>query len=240
MFPKKESTQTLWVGLSFLVVGLAIGLLVNGGTMPLGGSENNQAPDPTQGFDPSELEVVSVSEDDDPFIGDADAPITIIEFSDYQCSYCKGFSRDSLPQIIENYVDEGVVKVVFRDYPLPPEKHPQAILAAEAAECVRAYTTEEDADSVYFKMHDFLFENTALWSGQSNAEEVMVSFAKEDLGVEIQSCLDNGEMTEEVQADYVAGKSYGVTGTPTFFINGKKLVGGWPYSVFEGVIESLK
>lgn len=241
MFSKKDNSQTLWVGLSFLVIGLTAGLLFNSGGSIFGGGENDSSDtvDVADQVDPSKLETVSVSVDNDPVMGEADAPITIVEFSDYQCPFCKSFYDDTLPTLIKDYVEEGIVKIVFRDFPLPPDKHPQATLAAEAAECVRAYTTG-DPDESYFAMHDLLFTNQSSWSGQETAKDTMVALAKDELGVEILSCLDSGEMTAEVQADYVAGKSYGISGTPTFFINGKKLVGAWPYEVFEKVIEAIR
>lgn len=242
MLFKKDNSQTLWVGLSFLIVGLTVGLLFNSENNPFNPSQtdtNGDTANSIEQFDPDSLDVVSVSVDNDPVYGDPEAPITIVEFSDYQCPFCKSFYNETLPTLIQEYVDEGIVKIVFRDFPLPPDKHPQANLAAESAECVRAYTTE-DADEAYFAMHDLLFENQSAWSGQLNAEEVIVGLAKDELGVDIQSCIDNGEMVAEVQADYTAGKTYGISGTPTFFFNGKKLVGAYPYEVFEKIIESLR
>lgn len=238
MFFKKENNQTIWVGLSFLIVGLGAGLLIGKGGL-FATQESEAQSEAIKNFDPKELETVSASVDNDPILGDPNAPITIVEFSDYQCAFCREFAKETLPSLIRNYVDEGIVKIVFRDFPIPPDRHPQAGLAAEAAECVRAYASE-NADETYFEMHDLIFGNVVSWSGQINAKEVLVSLAKEELGIDIQTCLDSGEMTEEVQSDYVAGKGYGVGGTPTFFINGKKLVGAWPYEVFEIVIESLR
>ena len=234
---KSNNTQTLFVGLSFLVLGLIIGLLVsNGALTPQGPSEETTVQSAADQVDPDQLETVSVSEDNDPSLGSADAPVTIVEFSDYQCPFCRSFVNETMPSLLEDYIDQGIVRVVFRDFPLP--SHPQASLAAQSAECVRAKTTE-DADTAYFAMHDLLFENQSAWSGKTDAKETMVNLALENLNVDIQSCLDSEEMKAEVEADYVAGKSYGISGTPSFFINGKKLVGAWPYEVFVKVIEAV-
>ena len=237
MFSKSNNTQTLWVGLSFLAVGLIFGMLISNGTISQTSSEGQEV-DPVDQVDPDKLETVSVSEDNDASVGEATAPVTIVEFSDFQCPYCTSFYSNSLQSILENYVDQGIVRIVFRDFPLP--SHPQANLAAQAAECVRAKTTDEDANAAYFAMHDWLFENQTSWSGQTDAKEQMVAAAKDNLNTDIQSCLDTEEMKAEVDADYVAGKSYGISGTPSFFINGKKLVGAWPYAVFEKVIEAVR
>ena len=102
-------------------------------------------------------EPVEVSIDDDAVKGDKNAPVTIVEFSDYECPFCGKFFRESLPQITKNYIDTGKVKYVFRDFPL--NFHPNAVPAANAAECIR----EQGGDEVYYEYHDILFDNqTAL------------------------------------------------------------------------------
>jgi len=172
--------------------------------------------------------VSDVSEDDDPFLGDENAPVTIIEFSDYQCPFCQSFWIDTLPEIKEKYIDTGKVKLVYRDYPLGI--HPEAQIAAEAAECVR--DAAGGSNEVYFEYHDVLFAN----QGDLN-EENLISWAS-DLGYDITSCLENGDFTEEVQQDFFDGQVAGVTGTPSFFINGKKVSGALPFEVFEQMIEA--
>ncbi|MFA4814554.1 MAG: DsbA family protein [Candidatus Gracilibacteria bacterium] len=235
MFSKNNS-QTVWVGLSFLAVGLMAGLLIsNGGISENFGSANEEAvaaPD----VNPDDLEVVDVNVDDDAVLGAADAPVTIVEFSDFQCPYCHTFYSESLPSIISDYVDTGKVKLVFRDFPL--SGHPQANLAAQAAECVARTDTGVKNSEAYYAFHNWLFENLAMWSGNDDAMEVLITAAQDELGVDIRTCLENGEMADEVNADLTAGRGYGVGGTPSFFINGKKLVGAWPYETFQKVIES--
>lgn len=238
MFSKSNNTQTLWVGLSFLVVGLIVGMLVSNGALTQT-ADTTQTGNPADDVNPDLLDTVSVSEDNDASIGEADAPVTIVEFSDFQCPYCSSFYSNAYQSIMTNYVEAGIVRIVFRDFPLPPDKHPQANLAAQSAECVRAKTTE-DPDTAFFAMHDLIFENQSTWSGAADAEAKLVALAKDNLGVDITACLETEEMKDEVDADYVAGKSYGISGTPTFFINGKKLVGAYPYEVFEKIIEAVR
>lgn len=236
MFSKNNNSQTLWVGLSFLAVGLMIGLLISSkGGLLADLTDNSKTEVPDQGVpevDPETLEVVDVSIDDDAIFGDIDAPVTIVEFSDFQCPYCESFYKETLPLLISNYVETGKVRIIYRDFPL--SGHPEANLAAQAAECVR----NESDDTGYYAFHDWLFENVSVWSQKVDAMEILITAAQDNLNVDIRSCVENSEMADEVNADMTAGRGYGVTGTPSFFINGKKLVGAWPYEVFESVIES--
>lgn len=168
---------------------------------------------------------VKVSADDDPVMGSEDAAITIIEFSDFQCPFCARFFEQTLPQIEEKYIKTGKVKLVYRDFPL--SFHQYAQKAAEAAECA-------DEQGKFWQYHDKLFEN------QNTLDIGNLKRYAQDLGLDstkFNDCLDSGMMAFEVQKDFNDGSSYGVSGTPTFFINGIMLVGAQPYSVFEQVIE---
>jgi len=185
----------------------------------------------TGGQKPQEPERVEVSADDDPALGQADAPVVIVEFSDFQCPYCARFARQTFPQIKREYIDTGKVKLVFRDFPL--SFHKNAALAAEAAQC--AY--EQDA---FWEMHDRIFAGQSEWAGSSEAKQIFIQYA-EELGLDrgrFRECLDSGRYQEEVRQDFKDGASYGVTGTPTFFINGRKLVGAQPFSTFQRLIEA--
>lgn len=170
-------------------------------------------------------EPVDVSVDDDAMKGDKDAPVTIIEFSEYQCPYCKRYVDQALVQIQEKYIDTGKVKYVFRDFPL--EFHQNAKPAAMAAECVKA----EGGDDAYWKYHDTLFENQ-----QNISPDDLKKYAT-DMGYDIANCLDSEEYADEVDADEKEGRSYGVEGTPAFFINGRFLSGAHPFAAFEKLIE---
>ncbi len=167
--------------------------------------------------------------DDDPVAGDENAPVVIVEFSDFQCPFCERFAGETLSEIIETYINTGKVKLVLRDFPLS-SIHPEAQKAAEAAECA-------DNQDMYWEYHDILFEKRLDWSG------VGVPKFKEyavELGLDTQAfndCLDLDIHKDEVLNDLKAGQSLGVTGTPTFFINGKKLVGAQPFENFQKVIE---
>ena len=217
---KKDS---LWKYSTFILLAIVIlgGFSLfsgSGSPGPTGNVVANPgAPTPT---------VVDVSEDDDAVLGDANAPVTIIEFSDYECPFCGRFWSQTYPLIKSQYVDTGKVKLIFRDFPL--SFHPSAQKAAEAAECVG-----KNGDDAYYQMHDKIFENQA--SGLSVAK--LKQWAQE-LGYNIDSCLDSGEMTSEVQADFRDGQASGVRGTPGFFVNGKSISGAQPFDVFKQVIDA--
>jgi protein-disulfide isomerase len=176
--------------------------------------------------------VVEISVDDDPALGSEDAPVVIVEFSDFQCPFCKRFHQQTLPLIISEYVEAGKVRFVFRDFPLT-RIHPQAEPAAQAAECA-------DEQGKFWEMHDLLFERQTEWSGNPQARAIFESYARElELDEpEFSACLEAGRYAEEIRKDLQDGVRYGVSGTPAFFINGVKLEGAWPFGKFIELIEA--
>ncbi|MDH5597211.1 MAG: DsbA family protein [Candidatus Peregrinibacteria bacterium] len=172
--------------------------------------------------------------DDDAVLGDPDAPVTIIEWSDYECPFCKRFVTQTLPQIKENYIETGKVKFIYRDFPLGFHD-PLATEQAMAAECAR----EQGGDEIYFAYHDLIFETTR-GNGRGMEKEGLYSFASE-LGLnesEFADCLDSEKYKDEVAKDMEDGESIGVRGTPAFLINGTMVSGAQPFAAFEQVIEA--
>ena len=170
--------------------------------------------------------------EDDPFLGDPDAPIVIVEYTDFQCPFCVRHFQATFPQIKTNYIDTGLVKYVFKDFPL--NFHPQAGDASEAAHCA----DEQDA---YLLMHDMLFANQGEWNGRNDAVDLFIGYA-ETLGLEKEpfaECLTSDRYAQRVEDSLLEGYELGVTGTPSFFINGNIFVGAQPYGNFENAIESL-
>lgn len=161
--------------------------------------------------------------------GNPKAPITIIEYSDFQCPFCARFTRNTLPQILKEYGDK--VKVVFKHLPLPFHQYAQK--AAEAAECAGKI----GGAKAFWAMHDKLF-----YEGQPQGRLDVASlkqFAKE-IGLDekkFSQCLDSGETSAIVNQDVIEAQRLGVRGTPTFFINGKVVRGALPYETFKQVIE---
>lgn len=157
----------------------------------------------------------------DNFIGAENAPVTIVEFSDFQCPYC-GKVEPTIQRILNDY--NGKVKVVYRDYPL--SFHQFAQKASESAECA-------GEQGKFWEMHGLLFQHQDALDVSS-----LKSYAT-SLGLDeskFAECLDSGRMAAEVKADTDEGAALGVTGTPAFFINGVSLVGAQPYNAFVDVI----
>lgn len=178
---------------------------------------------------PSEnVEKVSVSIDDDAMLGNKNAQVTIIEFSDYECPFCARFYLNTLPQLKREYIDTGKVKLIYRDFPL--SFHQNAQKAAEAAEAAK----ELGGNKAYWKMHDKIFENQ-----QAISEQGLVKYAKE-IGLnetKFKEILTLSKYRNEVLQDFADGQEAGVQGTPTFFINGKPLAGVQPFEAFKQIIE---
>ncbi|ADC64753.1 DSBA oxidoreductase [Ferroglobus placidus DSM 10642] len=181
---------------------------------------------------PSAQAAVNVSADDDPWRGNESASVVIIEFSDYACPYCAEFANDVEPKILDNYGDR--VKIVFRDFPVHGEI---SYLAAEAADCAGEQGVKEGQGwSKYWEYHDLLFANQQEWIENTTK---LYDYAKQ-IGLNttaFKACLDSGKYRSEVEKDLQDGRNYGVTGTPTFFINGQKVEGLTPYEVFARFIE---
>jgi len=187
--------------------------------------------------------IVKVSIDDDPAFGSKNAPLTLIEFSDFQCPFCRLFWRDTLPQITKEYIDTGKLKFVYRDFPL--SSHPAAEPSAQAAECA-------DDQGKFLAMHDKIFQEQAK-QGQGT-----VQFTSQDIKtwasqiglntLKFNQCLDSGKYADEVEKDLADGSAAGIEGTPGFFIgksdssgviNGTLISGAQPFSAFKAVIDQI-
>ena len=178
---------------------------------------------------------VAVPLSDEPAKGSPDAPITIVEYSDYQCPFCLRHFQETMPQL-QSYIDAGQVRYLFKDFPIH-NIHPQAQKAHESARCA----SEQGGDESYWQMHDLLFANQERWANNSNHVDIFKSFAAELAlaQAEFDECLDSGRYAEAVNVEVDEGVQLGVRGTPSFFINGQPLVGAQPFSVFQQAIEVL-
>ncbi len=162
--------------------------------------------------------------DDDFILGAAEAPITIIEFGDYECPFCRKWYVEVLPQLMEKYPQQ--IRFVYRDFPLT-SIHANAAPAAEAAQCAG----EQDA---YWQFQEKLF-SMALGLNTDAYQQ----YARQ-LGLDMddfEACLQEHRYRDEVEADFEFAARLGVRSTPTFFINGIAIVGAQPIEVFEQVID---
>lgn len=167
--------------------------------------------------------------DDDPVLGSPDAPVTIIEYSEYLCPFCQRFVLETMPRIEEEYIDTGLVRLIFRDFPVHGQS---AVAIAMVAECA--------ADQgKFWEMHMFLWERSEQWS---QSEDILVTFQDyaDELGMdteEFTTCLTEGRTVDRIIEDYNIGVQDGVTGTPAFFVNGTPIRGALPFEEFQRVIE---
>ena len=152
------------------------------------------------------FKATDITIDDAPFLGDADAIVTLVEFSDYDCPFCRRHKDQVMPDLVKNYVDTGKMKYVMREFPLA--MHPNAKGAAQAALCA-------GDQGEYWQMHDKMFAN------QRKLEvENLKTFAAE-LGLDttaFDACLDDGKYAKQVSDDLTAGGRMGITGTPAFVL----------------------
>jgi protein-disulfide isomerase len=158
--------------------------------------------------------------------------VTIVEFSDFQCPYCRRHALQTLPKIVETYVDTGKVHYIFNDFPL--ESHPNAPKAAEAARCA-------GAQGAYWIMHDRLFKDPKEWSqqGEEQVIDTLAGYAA-DLGLDeiaFRQCIEAGQYGPQIRQNQWEGQQAGVQGTPSFLINGQLLSGAHSFDQFQRIIE---
>lgn len=166
-------------------------------------------------------------------IGNANAPITIVEFSDYQCPFCRRAFEDAEKKVIENYVNTGKARIIFKDFPL--SFHPDAPAAANAARCA-------GEQSKYWEMHDKIFVGQgAAELGTVRINATAYSTYAKELKLDeakFKTCVDSNKYAADVQSDTAQGIAAGVSGTPTFFINNQQIVGAQPYEAFKAAIDA--
>lgn len=192
--------------------------------------QNQQAQQPAAPIDYKARE-------DEPVLGKKDAPVTMVEFADFQCPYCKQFHDQNFAEIKSKYIDTGKVKLVFRHFPLP--FHVNAQIAGQAAECA-------NRQGKFWQYYEVLFDKgsgdgTGLTAADLKSYADSLGLNKGTLGFnknEFNKCLDSNATQDVVKNDETYGTSVGVSGTPTFYLNGKQIVGAQPLASFEQAIET--
>ncbi len=210
----------LLIPMSIIIAGVIIAgaIVYKPGNDPTP-SDTNDIVDTTTNFETPTI-------DDDVVLGDPNAPVTVIEFGDYECPFCGQLYQNVEKPLREDYIKTGKVKMVYRDYPLA--FHPSAQPAAEAAECA-------GAQGKYWAYHDALFERQATLSTLNYTD------LAGELGLDkaaFQICVDNRTYADEIAKDQADGTAAGVGGTPATFINGQLISGAVPYETFKAVIEA--
>jgi protein-disulfide isomerase len=206
-----------WIVGGIAAAGVAVGLvLANAGPGPDAGS--------------------SVSADD-PTLGQADAPVTIVEYGDFKCPFCTRFAQETEPQLVHQYVDTGKVRLVWRDFPRIDAGSPVAAAAARCAAKQGRFWPYHDA------LYDYIWTN---WYGAGRSAEGLTAYdghyeeLAQSVGLDLdafRSCVSSGRTRSIVTASHQEGLADGVTGTPTFLVNGQRVVGAQPFALFAQLID---
>jgi len=198
-------------------------------------TELTMQPTPTvQVSGPPKITMDTFLENGSPILGNPNAPITLIEFGDYQCHFCNVFFHSTEDDILKNYVETGKVRMIFKDYNIIG---PDSITASHGAQCA-------DDQGLFWEYHDILYSN---WTGENNgwaSSENLLKFAEEiNLDIdEWSECMINTPHSQTILASNNDAKDLGITGTPAFFVIGPdgkvtKLFGAQPYEVFQKTFE---
>lgn len=222
--------QTAVIALVFLVIGFIGGAVVfnRGG----GGATTAEIEAIVRAVVAEEVASISIGgginmkelvDNTDPSFGPDDAPITIVEFSDFFCAYCTRFANETLPLLQQQYPNQ--IRFVYRDLPIIGGQI--SFQAAIAANCAHD-------QNQFWEFHNMLFANN-----QARTREAWISFADE-LGLDTESftaCLDDTSKQDEITLDFVDGQGLGIQGTPAFYINGKHVSGAQPFATFAIIID---
>ena len=197
--------------------------------------EKQQRPQPQQAAAPAKPELVTIKGGGPHTLGKADAPLVLIEYTDYQCPYCKRFYDTTFAEIKKNLIDTGKVRFISRNLPLP--FHGNAKKAAQAAFCA-------GEQGRYWEMRDSLFRN------QNRLEVEAITGYANGLSLKadaFKNCMDSGKFAKEISDEAAYGGTLGITGTPTFVlgtvkgdsVEGRKIVGAQPYAAFESLAAEM-
>jgi protein-disulfide isomerase len=165
-------------------------------------------------------------------LGQADAPVVVTEFSDYQCPACAQVEQLMIPEMIAQYVDTGKVRFVYREFPIS-SIHPDAQKAAEAAVCA-------GEQGNYWDMHQKLFASQSEWTAEGVDPASFFKGYAQEMGLDtaaFSQCLDSGAATMTVRGEMMAGQEFGVNATPFFFVNDLPIRGGLPIEMMGRIID---
>ena len=183
--------------------------------------------------------------DDDPSLGSKDAKVAIVEFSDYECPFCKRHYDETYQQIKQNYIDNGKALFVFRDYIAVKSHNPQALYAANAMECAKSLAGNEK----YYQLHDWYFKNTlANGQGVTGGNDKFIDYAA-SVGIDkakFTECITSNKFAAEIQKDEDDAAAAQLSGTPGFVIgkldangnvDGEIVAGAYPYATFQETLD---
>lgn len=226
--PQGGAVQTAIVAAVFLIIGLMGGAIVFGNRGPstaeLETLVRSLVAEEVARVGGGDSSASASLVDNDPSFGPEDAPITIVEFSDFYCGFCTRFATETLPLLQEQYGEQ--IRFVYRDLPIIGGQ--VSFDAAIAGNC--AYDQGK-----FWEFHNLIFANNG-----ARDRDTFIAFSGE-LGMDPEAfavCLDDTAKQEEVTLDYLDGQALGIQGTPAFFINGRSVSGAQPFNTFALVIDA--
>ena len=224
------SKTAVWQGIAGLFAVLFVISLFTGGFGLTGavvdtGTGQQAAPSPTPSPSPSPSPAgdVDINLEGARTLGDPNAPVIMVEWSDFRCPFCQRFWEQTLPTLKEEYIETGQVFFVYKDFP---------VVGGEG-EALASWCAEEQG--MFWEFHDVLFENLQQGSPQ-NFERWAGELGMDT--AEFRECFESERYAQNVARDAQEGRAFGVTGTPGFYINGELVAGAQPLQAFQQVIES--
>lgn len=179
----------------------------------------------------AQLDALATRQPDDPrAIGEVDAPVAMVQWADFLCPFCGVFARDTEPELIDRYVESGILRIEWRDLPFQGD---QALLAAAGGQAAAA-------QGAFWEYHDAMFAADLRQAEERVDREFLLAVAAElDLDVAaFEQALDDPELTQRVQGEAMIAQSLGITGTPAFIVGGYPTVGAQPLDTFVNLIEN--
>lgn len=237
--PRRNVLVPVLVAAAAAIIAAGIALLPSIGSQTesgAGGPANTSAQGGAAAKNPAaqeaarQLEQLARRAPNDPMaLGRVDAPVVMVNYSEFQCPFCGKFSRDTEPTLIKRFVDTGVLRIEWRDFPyLGPESTTAARAGRAAA-----------AQGKFWPLHDALFAHQTPVNGGKLTAEYLAGVAK-DVGLDLdrfRTDLASAGTLAAVQKDFAEGQSIGVTGTPAFLINGEPIIGAQPTATFVAAVE---
>ncbi|WP_171166219.1 thioredoxin domain-containing protein [Streptomyces sp. I05A-00742] len=224
-------------GVALVVAAVAAGIAIadgsgDGSRKPSASASSGPSADPQQPlFDEAEQATSRRAKDDPLAVGRPDAPVVLVEYADYQCSFCGKFTRDSQPELIKKYVDQGVLRIEFRNFPIFGDPSQRAARASWAA----------GRQGRFWQFHDELYAKTR--KGDALAEGRLVDMAR-TAGVRdldrFRADMNSSASEDAVKKDQSEGYRLGVSSTPSFLVGGRPLAGAQPLKEFEAAIAQAK
>lgn len=241
-----SSKRDYFLPISILIAGVLIAgsLIYSTGKKTVGPAETKKTDIDSAVQAPAAVQGVEIG--DSVILGDPKAPVTFIEYADYQCPFCTSFFQETEPLLIKDYVDKGKMKMVYKDFAFLDQfagGKNESHLAAEAAVC--------SADQgKFWDYHDLIFKteladqetNQGKSENNGNLNVNKLESLASELGLnkeQFNSCLESNKYKDKIQKEVAEAQALGVKATPTFFINGQKFEGALPYPQFKATIDNL-